>query len=253
MTDHPQIPTGDARIIRLPSVDSTSAEALRRVLAGEPPPFWIVADTQSAGRGRSGRSWASAPGNLLASLALRLDAPQSKAYQLALVTGVAMVEAIEHTMTFNEGEALRLKWPNDILVGTAKAGGILIESSVVGGVLTSIVGIGLNVSSPPEGLERDVTHLAAHGPAPAPGAILGPLATAMNRWIGLWAEGDGFDTVRKAWLLRAGPIGEALRINTGAETVEGLFAGLDPDGALIMRDSAGAERRFTYGDVSLAG
>lgn len=243
-------------IERLATVDSTNAEAMRRALAGERGPLWIVADEQTAGRGRAGRTWSSQHGNLQASLLLTLGADPAKAYQLALVAGVAAFDAIGASMTSTTLRGIRLKWPNDIMIDAAKAGGILIESSTLarrGGepaALAAVIGIGINIASSPDTLDRPATHLSAHGQAPAPEALLAAMADAVEHWRAVWDDGRGFAAVREAWLNRAHPIGERMSINTGSERVSGAFLGLDPDGALILQTEEGA-RRFTFGDVSL--
>ena len=238
------------RVARLDAVDSTNTEAMRRAQAGERGPLWIVADTQSAGRGRSGRSWSSETGNLHASLLLTLALPQPQAHQLALVAGVALFDAISPAIG-PPPAGLRLKWPNDILIDGDKTGGILIESSMGAGGLTAVIGIGLNVAAAPAGLDRPATHLAAHGASPgARGLLLDALMDTLAVWLAAWDEGRGFAAVREAWLNRAHPIGERMGINTGTEHVAGTFQGLDPDGALLI-DAGGSVRRFTFGDVSL--
>ncbi len=238
------------RIDRLAAVDSTNAEAMRRAQAGERGPLWILADVQTAGRGRSGRSWSSEQGNLHASLLVTLALPQPMAYQLALVAGVAVFDALGSAMR-PAPAGLRLKWPNDILIYDEKTGGILIESSTIGETLVAVVGIGLNIATSPKGIDRPATHLAAHGASPETPTLLPFIAASMASWLATWDEGRGFAAVREAWLKRALPIGERLTINTGQERVLGTFAGLDPDGALLL-DVDGSARRFTFGDVSLA-
>jgi len=238
------------RVERLAAVDSTNAEALRRAQSGERGPLWILADMQTAGRGRSGRGWTSETGNLHASLLVTLALPQPLAYQLALVAGVAVFDALG-AATYPAPAGLRLKWPNDILIGDAKAGGILIESSSIGGRLAAVIGIGLNIVASPSLPDRPATHLAAHGASPEPGVLLAAIAASLETWLAVWDEGRGFATVRQAWLNRALPIGERLSINTGPERVLGTFSGLDPEGALLL-DVDGDVRRFTFGDVSLA-
>src|SRR5262245_60658958 len=113
-------------VVTFPTLDSTNAEALRRALAGEMGPLWIVAERQTGGRGRSGRSWLSEPGNLHASLLTVLPVSAPEAAQLSLVAGVAAVDAIRVAMSLPKDDALRLKWPNDVLITRAKAGGILV-------------------------------------------------------------------------------------------------------------------------------
>jgi BirA family biotin operon repressor/biotin-[acetyl-CoA-carboxylase] ligase len=245
-------------------LDSTNAEAMRRAVAGERGPLWISAGRQSAGRGRAGRTWNSDDGNLYASLLVSLLAPAPKAYQLSLVAGVMVYEALSAVLPPPAQAALRLKWPNDILIGGAKAGGILIESTVVtrerdgqpetadGMRLAAIIGIGINIATHPVNLDRPVTSLGAHGATPASEALLARFAAAADHWIAVWRNGEDFAAIRKAWLTRAHPIGERMSINTGSERVTGTFEGLDADGSLLIDAGAGI-RRFAFGDVSLAG
>jgi len=243
-------PVMQVHIERLATVDSTNAEALRRAAAGACGPLWIASDVQTAGRGRSGRSWASLQGNLQASLLLTLTLPAPRAYQLSLVAGVAVFDALQEAARPISGE-LALKWPNDILIGREKAGGILVESSGGARGLSAVVGIGINVAEVPAHLGRPVVSLAAKGVRVTPGHLLDAVAAAMEVWIAIWAEGEGFETVREAWLKRAHPIGEPMSIDTGHERVSGLFMGLDGEGALVL-DTDGGTRTFTFGDVSLA-
>ncbi len=238
------------RFERLDTVDSTNVEAMRRAVAGERGPLWITADVQTAGRGRAGRSWTSEPGNLQASLLLTLDTAVSRAYQLSLVAGIAVFDAISVGLGASPS-GLRLKWPNDILIDGQKAGGILIESSTTSAGLAAVIGIGINIASAPDLPDRPATRLADHGFAGDSGTLLAEIADAARIWIAIWEDGAGFEVIREAWLNRAHPIGERMSINTGSERIDGAFLGLDTEGALLLDSPSGA-RRFTFGDVSLS-
>ena len=245
------------RTLRLASVDSTNAEAMRCAAAGERGPLWIVAASQSAGRGRMGRTWPSPPGNLYASLLTHLASPAPRAYQLSLVAGIAVFDAVTASMDGSLAAPLRLKWPNDILIGNAKVGGILIESSTGSAGLAAAIGIGINIVAHPDLPDRPATHLAAHhlathGAAPGPDALLAAIASAMEIWLGVWAEGRGFAAIREAWLARCGALGTRVSVNTGPERIEGTFCGVDAEGALLVQDAGGCERRINFGDVTLA-
>jgi BirA family biotin operon repressor/biotin-[acetyl-CoA-carboxylase] ligase len=244
-----------APVRRYEEIDSTNAEALRLAMMGEPAPFWVSARVQTAGRGRSGRSWTSSPGNLIASLAIELETDARKAYQLSLVTGVAVAEAVASALPAEAAKNLRLKWPNDILIGSAKAGGILVESAARPGRggLVGAIGIGLNLVDHPRGLGRDATHLAAHGWTSSPEEMLLSLDVALGRWLANWNEGAGFGQVREAWLERGGMLGERVSVNAGSTLICGTYCGLDEDGALLLSDEDGTIRRIHFGDVSLAG
>jgi len=250
MTDAPALLPEGCALVALAEVDSTNAEGMRRVLAGESGPLWIIADRQSAGRGRSGRSWSSPPGNLFASYVTSLACPPAKAGQLSLVAGIAVIDAIRRA---GDVPGLRLKWPNDVLIGTAKAGGILVESSSrCPEGLVAVIGVGLNLASAPGDLGRAATFLASTGLALSPREALCFLAQTMNHWITIWDNGEGFTPVREAWLERAGPIGEPLTVNAVQGPIAGTFAGLDESGALLIDDADGRQLSFAFGDVTLA-
>jgi len=224
---------------------------MRRVRAGERGPLWIRADVQTHGRGRSGRHWTSPKGNLFTTLLFAPDCPLAAVPQLALLTGIAVYDAIASA---GDVPALRLKWPNDVLVGDAKVAGILCES-VAGdvGELAAMIGIGINLHSSPHSAGRAATHLMACGIQCEVSRGLELLDAEIWRWLSVWDRGKGFSAIRSAWLERAGPLGEVLTINTGSSgPVTGRFAGLGMDGALIIEDPDGRERRYTFGDVAVA-
>ena len=252
MADRSPHPPSFGSVI-LEEAGSTNTEAFKRALAGETGPLWIMARRQTHGRGRSGRQWTSEPGNLYASLLQRLACPQTVVHQLSLLAGVAAVEAIAAAAGAPIA-GLRLKWPNDVLIGEAKCAGILPESQMAAGSseVVVVIGIGINLASHPTGLGRAATHLAAHGVSLAPEAMLAGLAEAIQRWLGVWDRGGGFAQVRAAWLGYAGAVGESLTVDTGRERIAGTFLGLDDGGALLMRDAQGRSRKLTFGDVTLA-
>lgn len=247
----PSLPEGLTHV-HLAEVDGTNAEAMRRVLAGERGPLWITADRQRAGRGRSGRAWTSSSGNLFASHVVAIDALPVNAGQLSLVSGIAVADAIIRAGA-GAIHGLRLKWPNDLLIGTAKAGGILIESSMRPGVpgAVAVIGIGLNLVAAPDDLGRSVTFLAQHGLCLSPAEALCFLAQTMNEWMTIWDNGAGFAKVRQAWLDRAGDLGESLTVNALSGPVAGAFAGLDEGGALLLDIPGQGTQAFSFGDVTL--
>ena len=239
------------RSVVLDAVGSTNREAFQRSEAGELGPLWIMARRQTAGRGRSGRQWASEPGNLYASLLVTLACPPTVLPQLSLLAGVAVVDAIRQAAD-GALAGLRRKWPNDVLIGQAKCAGILTESVSGHEAAVAVIGIGLNLAWHPTDLGRAATNLADHDVRLEPEAMLGFLAAAMQRWLAVWDCGTGFAAVRTAWLERAGPAGEGCSVNIGTERIEGTFVGLDAGGALLMQDREGRQRSIGFGDVMLA-
>ncbi len=240
-------------ILELAEIGSTNAEAMRLGLAGAAAPLWVRAERQLAGRGRSGRSWTSEPGNHYASLLIRLSCAPAVIHQLSFVAAVAGVAAIQSVASARTPPLdLRLKWPNDILVDGAKLVGILPESTILPDKsVLAVIGIGINLSHAPDAVDRATTCLAAHGVGVTPPAMLDALAVEMSRALRLWGHGGGFAAIRAAWLARSLAPGTAMSVHAGRDKIDGTFGGLDHDGALILRDHSGYDRRLTFGDVTV--
>jgi BirA family biotin operon repressor/biotin-[acetyl-CoA-carboxylase] ligase len=238
-------------VIVFEDLDSTNAEARRRVEAGERGPVWLLARRQSAGRGRRGRSWEAGQGNLAATLLLTLDKPPQEAAQLAFVAALAVGEMAD---AYVPAVRTRFKWPNDILIEGCKAAGMLIESGpAAGGGLWLAIGVGVNLASFPEDVERPATALAEHMyhdaiRHPTPDEALERLSTAFDSVLQLWLT-EGFERIRQAWLARAVGIGGPCSARLESETIAGVAEGLDADGALLLRLPDGELRRITAGDV----
>jgi len=141
-----------------------------------------------------------------------------------------------------------LKWPNDVLVGSAKLAGILLERE--GDAI--VVGIGVNLAHHPTGLDRGVTSLAALGVAPPePADFLPTLAEIFGHWLTRWPS-DGLTAIRSAWLDRAHPVGTALSaVLPDDHRIDGLFDGLTEDCALRLRLADASTRVIHAGDVFL--
>ena len=206
--------------------------------------LWLRADRQTGGRGRQGRVWQSPPGNFYGSTLVRLRSGDPAAATLALVVAVALDEAVG---VYAPGADLAIKWPNDLLLGGAKLAGILLERA--GDAV--VIGVGVNLAHHPADLDRRVTSLAAHGPAPDPAEFAQTLADTFARWLGRW-RGEGLGVIRDAWTAYAHTPGTALAVNLpDGERAEGLFERLDSDGALILRLADGRVRAIHAGDVFL--
>ncbi|MET0248056.1 MAG: biotin--[acetyl-CoA-carboxylase] ligase [Sphingomonas sp.] len=232
------------RVRTVAETGSTNADLADLARAGAPEGVWLRAERQTAGKGRQGRAWESPPGNLFASTLIRLRPTDPSPATLALVAAVALEDAVR---VFLPGGAM-LKWPNDLLIDGAKLSGILLER--VGDAV--IIGFGVNLAHYPEGLERAVTSLSAHGiAAPDPQVFAETLAESLDRWVARW-RGEGLAPVRERWLARAHPAGTALtaRLADG-DAIDGLFDGLDREGALILRLADGTSHAIHAADVFL--
>jgi BirA family transcriptional regulator, biotin operon repressor / biotin---[acetyl-CoA-carboxylase] ligase len=227
------------RVARFDAIDSTNEEARRWALAGDPGHLWIVADEQTAGRGRRGRTWVSPRGNLYASALLIDPCPQAITPQLGFVAGVALARAAE-----DAGAAgARLKWPNDLVRGGAKCAGLLVEgASLPEKRLACVVGVGVNCLSAPEDVGYPTAVLTtAGGDAIDSMALLERLIERFDEALGAWRAGEAFAAIRSAWLEHAAGLGGRVRIESGDGRREGTFEGLDGDGRLLFRGESGIE------------
>ena len=232
-------------------IDSTNAEAMRRAAAGERGPLWITARRQTSGRGRSGRVWSSAVEGLAATLLFAPACDPSALAQIALVAGVAAQRAVAATLPPVSADLVRLKWPNDVLIGRAKVSGILVESTTLAQTAVVAIGTGINIRLPPNVAGRDTTSLGDHGSTTTFDELSAGLALALRDSIEVWHAGRCFAAIRRAWLERAGKVGEPLSVNVGGDRIEGTFAGLDDDGSLILNAGSQGIRKFSFGDVAL--
>ena len=239
MTDAPVLPDG-WRLVALQSVGSTNDEALRLAEAGAAEGTVVWALEQTGGRGRRGRHWASPLGNLYCSTVLRPACSALQAAELGFVAALAVADTIPAERD------VRVKWPNDVLVDGGKIAGILPESAIdAGGAVEHVVmGIGLNVGFAPQLPEMRYPGAMLGG---AVEAALEKLMASLAQRLAQWRR-DGFETVRAAWLAKAGPIGLDVDVKLGQELVRGRFAGLDRDGGLLLETDAGP-RKIVAGEL----
>jgi BirA family biotin operon repressor/biotin-[acetyl-CoA-carboxylase] ligase len=235
-----------ARHIEYETLGSTNAEALARARAGECGPLWITAQRQSAGRGRRGSTWVSAPGNLYATLLLTQPSAPEQAPQLSFVAALAVHDAVVECAVAL-GPLLTLKWPNDLLLGGAKLSGILIEGESEP-LFAVAIGIGVNCATHPAETAYPATDLDACGALVSPDQILAALAVSMQRRLEQWHRGDGFAAVRADWLKRAAGLGKDIRVRLPEHELSGRFEGLDEGGRLLVAGPGGLTA-VTAGEV----
>lgn len=232
-------------------IDSTNEEAKRLAALGESGPIWISAARQTAGRGRRGRVWESPSGNLAATLMLRPGKSASECAQLSFAAAIAVCDMVAD---FAATAEVRVKWPNDVLANGRKIAGILLESSSRAGEPPTwlAIGVGVNLSTHPPKTEFPATSLQDLGGA-VPGVEDGLLHLAAHfaKWYDIW-RGEGFAGVRDAWLARAAGLGGRVRARLTNEEATGVFEGMDEQGALLLRESAGRVRVIAAGEVFFA-
>lgn len=234
-----------ARVEIFDAIDSTSLEAKRRAAAGEIGPLWIAAIRQTAGYGRLGAAWAQSEGDIAATFLFNDRTGFAALPQLSFVAALAVYDAIRrYAPTAN----ISVKWPNDILVGGGKIAGLLLELLGSAEAPVIAIGVGVNVVSAPEGLRYPTSRLLDLTPdPPQPPEFISTLDDALAHWRGIWTN-SGFRPIREEWLRRAARRGESIRVRLAHETLEGVFADLDFDGALILECWEG-RRRIVAGAV----
>lgn len=251
MTGFPAV-AGGLPVAHFSEIGSTNAEALSRAAAGKPEQ-WIVADRQLSGRGRRGRHWVSEPGNLYASLLLYDPAPPSCSPQICFVAALALHDAICDLLPSLDASRLRVKWPNDLLLGGRKLAGILVEGASAGPKQAVVTGIGVNCAHHPADTPYPVTDFASESQAVAPASLLERLAVRMLDRLAQWQRGGGFSATRKAWLDRAYNLGHEIEVKLPERILNGRFEEIDGDGALVLGLPDGHRELIRAGDVFPAG
>lgn len=223
------------RILRLATVDSTNLKAKRLVEQGEGGPCWIVSAEQTAGKGRLGRGWVSEPGNFYGTLLWPTTVPLNAIAQVSFVAALAVHETASN---FTKSYELSLKWPNDCLLNGAKFCGILCE---VVAPQRLAIGIGINIAHVPEGLPYQVARLSSVTVE----SVFEHLQLSLSKYLGIWKDGNGFDSIRHSWMKHCAHIGAEISVDGQA----GFFTGLGPDGALLLELPGGEVKTIYAGDV----
>ncbi|HVX04452.1 MAG TPA: biotin--[acetyl-CoA-carboxylase] ligase [Rhodanobacteraceae bacterium] len=223
-------------------LDSTSSECLRR--AGElPDRSFVFADWQDAGRGRRGRQWVSPPAtNLQFSCLKRFAGGYAALAGLSLAVGIAVADALEDC----GARGIGLKWPNDLVHGDAKLGGILIElGGEFMGPCHAVVGVGINLRVPQtlrRALNRPCTDLrdVCGGKPPSRNALAIALLARLVEALDVFGD-SGFAAFIEAWNARDALNGRAIRVDGARGVFDGTAVGVDARGALRVRHAGGVE------------
>ena len=242
-------------IITLNTTTSTNDDLKARIAAADGPVFdVIITKMQTGGRGRLGRSFFSPPGGLYFSAALPLDGTETNVPCLTLVAGLCVCEALEKLC----GVSPKIKWPNDLYLNGKKLCGILCEL-VNGKTQTAVAGIGVNLTSPkdaiPEELQQKVTSLWAENvPVPAPRSLMKDIVDRLDRAVyedrvlsDEAAAARYIDRVQARGFLT----GKTVACVVNGVTLTGVFAGVDPTGAALLRLPDGSTKKIISGEIIL--
>ncbi|MCF5063170.1 bifunctional biotin--[acetyl-CoA-carboxylase] ligase/biotin operon repressor BirA [Pseudomonas syringae] len=231
------------------SIDSTNAEALRLVGAGCAAPFLVLAEQQTAGRGRRGRRWVSPfAQNLYYSLVLRIDGGLRQLEGLSLVVGLAVMQALRESGV----QGASLKWPNDVLVGQKKIAGILLE--LVGDpadICHVVLGIGVNVNmQKADEVDQQWTSVQLETGSPVDrNRLVAQLGLQLQHYLDRHRVA-GFTALQEEWEQNHAWQGRAVSLIAGVNQVDGVVLGVDPQGALRLSVD-GVEKIYSGGELSL--
>lgn len=213
----------------LPDIDSSNSELMRRARAGRHEPTLLVAERQSAGRGRMGRVWQSAPGDSL-TFSISLPLSPRNWSGLSLAVGLSLAESLH--------PGVRLKWPNDLWFDDRKLGGILVEAASAGGRSQVVVGVGLNIHSrPAEGLSTAPAALNELMPDVDAADALARVAFPLIQTL-LAFETAGFAPLQSRFDARDALKGRQVHTSDG---LQGLALGVGPEGALRLQTDVGVQ------------
>jgi len=234
----------------LPEIDSTNAEALRWLEAGKSAPCLLLAENQSAGRGRRGRHWVSPfAENLYYSLALRLDGPAQSIEALSLTAGLALLQTLHDLGLTDAG----LKWPNDVLVHGRKIAGTLLElSGDPAGLCHLVIGIGINVNRQADavGIDQPWTSVALERGNLCDRTDLAiRLSQHLQHYLPIHFS-KGFAALQEQWETQHLWQGRQARLISGTQQIAGTVLGIDERGALRLQTATG-EQHFSGGELSL--
>jgi BirA family biotin operon repressor/biotin-[acetyl-CoA-carboxylase] ligase len=232
------------------TIGSTNDEAKVLAASGAPEGLLVVAEEQTAGRGRAGRSWITPPGQALAcSVVLRPHLPVERATQLTMLAGLAVCRAIEQATPLHA----MLKWPNDVLIAGKKVAGLLLETALKDDQLDyAVLGLGLNVSfaPSPEAVEYPATSLEAEAETEI--GRLHLLRLFLEQLEKLYPQLESGDkALYHAWRTRLAMTGEPVTVRTAEGDQSGWLEGVTPEGALILQQAGGQTLRLLAGDVRL--
>jgi BirA family biotin operon repressor/biotin-[acetyl-CoA-carboxylase] ligase len=233
-------------------VDSTNTLAMRLAGNGAAERTIVLADHQTAGRGRMQRIWQSPPGcNLYFSVILRPLIAPFRAAQITFLAGVAIFDALSPFCP----EGVEIKWPNDLLINGRKICGILSEMRMDEGRAAVVLGVGINVNIEKGDFAPEYQNIAASllsvtGVRQSRADVLCSFCTHFSRWYRVFGE-EGFEPLRKGWLARTKMVGQNVRILFDSEVKEGVVAGIDDDGALLLVLPGGATERIIAGDATI--
>jgi BirA family transcriptional regulator, biotin operon repressor / biotin---[acetyl-CoA-carboxylase] ligase len=239
--------TGRFTIVEYDVVESTmdlATDLLQQEVPKEHSIKIILAKTQSAGRGRHGRTWVSPAGNLHQSLILKLDNYDARTiYQLSFLMSVALHRVVS---TLLGGDKCKNKWPNDLFVEGKKIAGVLLEAHPTHSAV--VIGVGLNILKKPENVMYPATSLHSHGVYLSPKSLATQIAKQFQTLLKSWETGN-FTRILQEWKQHVWGMGKEASILYKQQVLRGTVYDIDDDGFLLLKEPSGHIHRIFAGDI----
>jgi BirA family biotin operon repressor/biotin-[acetyl-CoA-carboxylase] ligase len=238
-------------VVSLGTVESTNSFAMELADKGASHGTVVIADSQTKGRGRMGRTWISpSGGNIYMSVILTPPMKLQEATILTIMAGVACCGALRNIT----GLPVEIKWPNDLMVSHKKLGGILTEiKSGASKMAYAVMGIGINVNTKLEDFPSEVRTIATSirnekGKTESRTFLMAEILNELDRWYRVFAQ-EGKKNLLNEWRRLTSMMGKPVQVTMGEETIDGLAHDIDDEGRLIVRLPSGALRKISFGDL----
>lgn len=238
------------KLVELDVVQSTNTLCLEYARELEYVKTWVLARSQTKGRGSRSRHWVSEPGNLYASIGFEIPMECNMAHTFGFAFGLGVIKGLAAATRLPD---MALKWPNDLLIEGKKFAGMLFENHVIiNGKERKrliIAGLGMNLTSNPENTPYPTTNLASYDVMVTPKALISALTPAVSSALEHWENGRGFETVRQQWLEHCHGLHQPMVVKTPHEALNGTFGGINDQGAILLKTPNGDIRNVTMADI----
>ncbi|MBT4203183.1 MAG: biotin--[acetyl-CoA-carboxylase] ligase, partial [Rhodobiaceae bacterium] len=234
------------------TVNSTNNVAFDQIKSTNLTLDWIIAEVQTEGKGRHGRSWDSPSGGLYMTKILYADINYELMSNLGFVASLALYSTVDaYVLNSFSRNSIKLKWPNDVIINQLKLAGILIESQIINSKKIIVIGFGLNVFN--EDIFRlgiKKAYLSDYTKTLKLDDLYISLINSFNNWFCKWDYGNNFNYILESWLSKTYSIGENIQVKTSDEIICGNFIGLNNDGSLVVEQN-NIKRIVNSGEIIL--
>ncbi|RPF90742.1 MAG: biotin--[acetyl-CoA-carboxylase] ligase [Rhizobiales bacterium TMED168] len=238
-------------VIKFTEIDSTNNEAIRLINKKKSYPYWILADKQTAGKGRKNRYWDSLNGNFMGTYVFKINVEKKILPHLAFVSALSIHDTIKKFIP--NDEIIKLKWPNDIIINKSKCGGVLIENIFSDNQINHIIAVGIGVNLTKSPLKTsfpssnifDETKIVIN-----PEDFLKELNINIIKKIDLWDFGSNYKKILEEWLKKAFLLNKEISVSLpNGKKEKGIFSSIDDQGGLVLTTEKNCNKIFYAAEI----